>query len=204
MKIVCCIIDKIITEKKGDWRKFMTDKDSSRLKLLLSLFSVFFKIGAFTWGGGYAMLPLIKNEVVEKKKWISSDDFIDGIAVSQSLPGAIAVNTATFVGHKISGRLGSLVATAGAVLPSVITIIIVAMFFLQFKDLKVVQSFFKGANPAIAALIVSSVLDLGKSALKNRQDIIISIGLLLLLIYFNIHPILAIIISAILGIILKR
>ncbi|HRU32948.1 MAG TPA: chromate transporter, partial [bacterium] len=64
----------------------MTDKDSSRLKLLLSLFSVFFKIGAFTWGGGYAMLPLIKNEVVEKKRWISSDDFIDGIAVSQSLP----------------------------------------------------------------------------------------------------------------------
>jgi len=182
----------------------MTDKDSSRLKLLLSLFSVFFKIGAFTWGGGYAMLPLIKNEVVEKKRWISSDDFIDGIAVSQSLPGAIAVNTATFVGHKISGRLGSLVATAGAVLPSVITIIIVAMFFLQFKDLKVVQSFFRGANPAIAALILSSVLDLGKSALKNRQDIIISIGLLLLLIYFDIHPILAIIISAILGIILKR
>lgn len=182
----------------------MTDKDSSRLKLLLSLFSVFFKIGAFTWGGGYAMLPLIKNEVVEKKMWISSDDFIDGIAVSQSLPGAIAVNTATFVGHKICGKLGSLVATAGAVLPSVITIIIVAMFFLQFKDLKVVQSFFRGANPAIAALILSSVLDLGKSALKNRQDIIISIGLLLLLIYFDIHPILAIIISAILGIILKR
>ncbi|HHV80065.1 MAG TPA: chromate transporter [bacterium] len=182
----------------------MTDKDSSRLKLLLSLFSVFFKIGAFTWGGGYAMLPLIKNEVVEKKRWISSDDFIDGIAVSQSLPGAIAVNTATFVGHKICGKLGSLVATAGAVLPSVITIIIVAMFFLQFKDLKVVQSFFRGANPAIAALILSSVLDLGKSALKNRQDIIISIGLLLLLIYFDIHPILAIIISAILGIILKR
>ncbi|HON73007.1 MAG TPA: chromate transporter, partial [bacterium] len=86
----------------------------------------------------------------------------------------------------------------------VITIIIVAMFFLQFKDLKVVQSFFRGANPAIAALILSSVLDLGKSALKNRQDIIISIGLLLLLIYFDIHPILAIIISAILGIILKR
>jgi len=182
----------------------MTDKDSSRLKLLLSLFSVFFKIGAFTWGGGYAMLPLIKNEVVEKKRWISSDDFIDGIAVSQSLPGAIAVNTATFVGHKICGKLGSLVATAGAVLPSVITIIIVAMFFLQFKDLKVVQSFFRGANPAIAALILSSVLDLGKSALKNSQDIIISIGLLLLLIYFDIHPILAIIISAILGIILKR
>lgn len=182
----------------------MKDRDNSKLKLLFSLFSVFFKIGAFTWGGGYAMLPLIKNEVVEKKGWISSEDFIDGIAVSQSLPGAIAVNTATYVGHKICGRLGSIAATLGAVLPSTITIIVVAMFFLQFKDLKIVQNFFKGANPAIAALILSSVLDIGKSALKNYQDMIISIGLLILLIYFRIHPILAILISATLGLILKR
>lgn len=182
----------------------MADRDYSKLRLLLSLFSVFFKIGAFTWGGGYAMLPLIKNEVVEKKKWITSEDFIDGIAVSQSLPGPIAVNTATFVGHKISGRLGSIVAVTGAILPSLTVIVVVAMFFLQFKDLKLVQNFFKGANPAIAALIVSSVLDIGKSALKNKRDIIISVGLLLLLIYLKIHPILAILISATLGILLKR
>ncbi len=75
----------------------------SKLDLLLSIFIVFFKIGAFTWGGGYAMLPLIKNEVVEKKKWIGSEDFIDGIGVSQSIPGPIAINTATFVGYRICG-----------------------------------------------------------------------------------------------------
>lgn len=150
------------------------------------------------------MLPLIKSEVVEKKRWISSEDFIDGIAVSQSLPGAIAVNTATYIGYKICGTLGSVVATIAAILPSLITIIVVAMFFLRFKDLKVVQSFFRGANPAIVALIFSSVLDIGRSALKNYQDITISIGLLLLLIYLKIHPILAILISALLGVTLKK
>lgn len=174
------------------------------MRLLLSLFSVFFKIGAFTWGGGYAMLPLIKNEVVEKKGWITSEDFIDGIAVSQSIPGAIAINTATFVGYRICGTFGSIVAASGAVLPSLITIIVVAMFFLQFKELRVVQNFFKGANPAIAALILSSVLDIGKDALKNYRDIIISIGLLVLLIFLRIHPMFAILISAVLGIIIRR
>jgi chromate transporter len=182
----------------------MQEKGSSKMRLLLSLFSVFFKIGAFTWGGGYAMLPLIKNEVVEKKGWITSEDFIDGIAVSQSIPGAIAINTATFVGYRICGTFGSIVAASGAVLPSLITIIVVAMFFLQFKELRVVQNFFKGANPAIAALILSSVLDIGKDALKNYRDIIISIGLLVLLIFLRIHPMFAILISAVLGIIIRR
>ncbi|MCX7796864.1 MAG: chromate transporter [bacterium] len=178
------------------------DNVKSKLDLLISIFTVFFKIGAFTWGGGYAMLPLIKNEVVEKKGWISSEDFIDGIAVSQSLPGPIAINIATYVGHKLCGKLGSLMALAGAILPSFISILIIAMFFLRFRDLKLVQNFFKGANPAIVALIASAVIDIGKSALKRYRELIITMVLFLLLVYFKIHPILAILISAILGIIL--
>jgi chromate transporter len=82
----------------------------SKLDLLLSIFILFFKIGAFTWGGGYAMCPLIKNEIVEKKKWIGSEDFIDGIGISQSIPGPIAINIATFTGYRICGTLGSIVA----------------------------------------------------------------------------------------------
>ncbi len=177
------------------------DNIKSKFELALSIFTVFFKIGAFTWGGGYAMLPLIKNEVVEKRKWITSEDFIDGIAVSQSLPGPIAVNTATYVGYKLCGTFGSLMALAGAILPSFVSILIIAMFFLRFRNLKVVQDFFKGANPAIIALIVSAVIDIGKSALKRYREFVITLILLFLLIYLRVHPILAIVISAILGII---
>jgi len=177
------------------------DSIKSKFELALSIFTVFFKIGAFTWGGGYAMLPLIKNEVVEKRKWITSEDFIDGIAVSQSLPGPIAVNTATFVGHKLCGKFGAIVAVTGAILPSTISILVIAMFFSRFRELTVVQNFFKGANPAIIALIVSAVIDIGKSALKRYREFVITLILLFLLIYLRIHPILAIVISAILGIV---
>ena len=174
----------------------------SKLDLFISIFIVFFKIGAFTWGGGYAMLPLIKNEVVEKRKWITLEDFIDGIAVSQSLPGPIAVNTATFVGHRLCGTFGAIVAVIGAILPSTLSILVIAMFFSRFRELTVVQNFFRGANPAIIALIVSAVIDIGRDALKRYIEVIIAVGLLFLLLYFRLHPILAILIAAILGMIL--
>ena len=176
----------------------------SKLDLLLSIFIVFFKIGVFTCGGGYCMLPLIKNEVVEKKKWIGSEDFIDGIGVSQSIPGPIAINAATFVGYRICGTLGSIVAVIGAILPSFVAIILVAMFFLGFRELTAVQDFFKGANPAIVALIISAVIDIGRDALKRYREVIITLILLFLLLYFKIHPILAIVISVILGLFLEE
>ena len=182
----------------------MTERNpTSKIKTLLPLFTVFLKIGAFTWGGGYAMLPLIKNEVVDKKKWLTLEDFIDGIAVAQSVPGAIAINTATFIGNKIGGIPGAIVAASGAMLPSLITIMVVAMFFLQFRELTTIQTFFKGANPAIVALITSAVIDIGRAGLKKYREVIIAIGLLFLLIYFNIHPVLAIVIAAALGLFFK-
>ena len=183
----------------------MSEKPAiSKRRLLFAIFLSFLKIGAFTWGGGYAMLPLIRNEVVEKKKWLSAEDFINGIAVSQSVPGAIAINSATFVGYRVSGTAGAISAALGAVLPSFVSIIIVAIFFLQFGEIAVVQNFFKGATPAIVALLASAVLDMGREALKEYREIIIAVALLFLLLYFNLHPIFAILIAAVIGLFFRR
>lgn len=176
----------------------------SNNRILLSLFAVFLRIGAFTWGGGYAMLPLIRNEVVEKRKWITSSDFIDGIAVSQSVPGAIALNIAAFVGNRISGNLGAIVAVIGSALPSFISIVVISIFFLRFRELSMVQGFLKGATPAIVALLVGAIVDIGRDALKGYKEIIIATGLLLLLLCLHMHPVLAIVIAAILGLFVRR
>jgi len=175
----------------------------SKASTLLSLFMVFLKIGAFTWGGGYGMLPLIKTEVVDKRKWITSEAFLDGVAVAESIPGAIAVNSATFVGNKVMGTAGALVAALGAVLPSYVALILVSAFFLSFRELAPVQNFFRGAVPAVAALPVNAVIDLGKEALKRYTEVIIAAALLILLIFFHIHPILIIVIAGILGLFAK-
>lgn len=173
-------------------------------RILLSLFAVFLRIGAFTWGGGYAMLPLIRREVVEKRRWISSSDFIDGIAVSQSVPGAMALNVATYTGNRIAGIPGAIVAVIGCALPSFISIVVISVFLLRFSELSVVQGFFKGAVPAIFALLIGAIVDIGRDALTGYREIIIAIGLLLLLLFLHIHPALAILIAAIIGLLVRR
>ncbi len=183
-------------------------KESHRLNprktIIFSLFLVFLKIGAFTWGGGYVMLPLIRNEVIQKRKWLTLEEFIDGIAIAQSSPGAIAVNAATFVGNKLAGKKGAVAAVLGAVLPSYISIVVVAIFFLQFQQITVVRNFFKGAIPAVLALIVAAIIDFGRQALKKYLDVIISLCLLFLLLYFRIHPILIVVIAGMLGLFVKE
>lgn len=130
----------------------------------LELFLVFFRIGLFTLGGGYAMVPLIEREVVEKKRWIESDDFLNVLAVAQSLPGPIAVNTAVFVGYKTRKLPGSLVGLLGTVLPSFICMVVIASFFVGIRDNPTVAAVFTGIRPAVAALIAASVWSLGKKA----------------------------------------
>lgn len=174
-------------------------KEKSKASKLVALFFVFFRIGAFTWGGGYCMLPLIKCEVVDKRRWLTAETFLDGVAVAQSLPGALAVNSATFVGNRVAGTVGAIVAAFGAVLPSYIVLILVSAFFLSFRELAPVQNFFKGAVPAVAALLVSAVLDMGKEALKNYMDIIIAAALFVLLVFLHIHPIAVILLAGTLG-----
>jgi len=172
---------------------------TNKWKVLIDLFLSFLKIGAFTWGGGYAMLPLIKREIVEKRKMLTNEEFIEGLSVAQSMPGAIAINTACFVGRKVSGIAGTLVSVLGASLPSFFVIIIFISFFIQYRYLTTVQNFFRGAAPAIVALIGGAVVDIGKSALNNWGDLIIAISLFLLIFFFNIHPLWIVLIGGILG-----
>ncbi len=134
------------------------------IRFYLDLFLVFFRIGIFTLGGGYAMVPLIEREVVDKKKWLEGREFIDALAIAQSLPGPIAVNTSVFVGYKTRGVKGSVVGVLGTVLPSFICMIVIAAFFTGIKDDPTVAAVFSGIRPAVVALIAASVWSLGKKA----------------------------------------
>ena len=122
------------------------------MNIYLESFGIFFKIGAFTIGGGYAMVPLIENEIVTKRKWIAQDDFIDLLAISQSAPGILAVNISIFIGYKLRGIRGSIVTALGTILPSFIIILAIALFFHNFKDNPIVERIFKGIRPAVVAL----------------------------------------------------
>ncbi len=174
-------------------------KKSRRAGTLFSLFFIFLKIGAFTWGGGYCMLPLIQCEVVEKKEWLSREEFIGGIALSTSVPGAIAVNIASFVGSQVAGTIGSLVATLGAVIPSYVAIVAASIFLSRLRDIRFVQDFFRGVTPAIVALLASALVDFGKDVLKSYLDIIVTAGLIGLIILLHVHPVLLILVAAVVG-----
>lgn len=132
----------------------------------LSLFLTFFKIGAFTFGGGWAMISIIEREIVDKHHWIEKEEFLDLLAVAQSLPGILAVNIATAVGDRIKGNLGSVVAAAGTILPSFIIILVIAIFLTPdiIKNNRVVSAIFMGIRPAVVALIIAPVLTSAKAA----------------------------------------
>ena len=130
------------------------------MKELFDLFWTFCKIGALTFGGGYAMLPLIQREIVENKKWSTEKEILDYYAVGQCTPGVIAVNTATFIGFKLKGIVGGIVATLGVIFPSLIIILIIASFLQSFADLSIVQSAFAGIRVAVVALIITTVIKL--------------------------------------------
>ncbi|QCX33390.1 chromate transporter [Caloramator sp. E03] len=172
--------------------------------MLLDLFYVFAKIGAFTLGGGYAMVPLIQSEVVDKKRWIEKDEFIDILAVSQSTPGALAINMATFIGYRKKGVLGSVFATLGCVAPSFFSILIIAIFFTRFMGLKIVERAFCGIRPAVAALISFSVYKIGKSSNIKSYWYVITLAAFVLTFFIKIDPILIILFSAVTGIIVSR
>ncbi|KAB3534781.1 chromate transporter [Alkaliphilus pronyensis] len=167
----------------------------------LKLFWIFFRVGAFTFGGGYAMVPIIQKEIVEKKGLISETEFLDIIAVAQSLPGAIAVNTSVFVGYKTVGVLGSVFALLGTVLPSLFIIIVLAIFYNYIKDINSIQLFFKGVRPAIVALIFMSAVKLAKAIDKTKFNYFIITAAFLAIAVLDIHPILVVIACACTGLI---
>lgn len=138
------------------------------MNIYLDLFLTFAKVGVCTFGGGYAMLPILQREVVEKKKWATEEELTDYFAIGQCTPGIIAVNTATFIGHKYKGILGGILATLGVVFPSLIIITIIAAFLQNFASYPVVAHALAGINAAVVALIAVSVFKLGKSTLKGK------------------------------------
>ena len=144
------------------------------------LFLTFAKVGVCTFGGGYAMLPILQREVVEKKGWATDGELTDYFAVGQCTPGIIAVNTATFIGYKYKGIPGGVLATLGLVFPSLVIITAIAAFLSSFADIPVVQHALAGINAAVVALIASSVQKLGKSTLKNGAAIAIFLCVLIL------------------------
>lgn len=169
------------------------------MKKLIELFISIFKIGAFTFGGGYAMIPLIEEEIVNNKRWLSKEEFVDILIVAQSLPGALAVNTSIFLGYKISGILGALTALMAVILPSFFIILIIAIFFMKFRDNYYVNAAFKGITAAVPMLVLVGAISLSKGLSKNIRTILTITIALIALIFLNIHPVLVVVISGIYG-----
>ena len=174
------------------------------MKKSLELFLSIFKIGTFTFGGGYAMIPLIEEEVVVNKGWISKEEFLDILVVSQSLPGALAVNTSVFLGYKIGGFIGAMVALLDVILPSFLIILIIAVFFMKFRDNYYVNAAFKGITAAVPMLVLIGAISLSKGLEKNIRTLITIIVGIIALAFFNIHPVLVIIISGLYGVIFLK
>ena len=141
----------------------------SKAKKILKLFIAFLKIGGFTFGGGYAMIPLIQKETVEKQGWITDDDILEILAIAESTPGPIAINSATFIGYKVAGVLGSAAATFGVILPSFVVISIIARVLTEFQHIKAVQYAFWGIRAGVIGLIIKSVYTMFKKCKKNKQ-----------------------------------
>ena len=158
------------------------------MKIVWQLFSTFFKIGAFTLGGGYAMLSMVEKAVVDKKKWIPADEFWDLIAIVQSLPGVFAVNTALYVGHKIAGKKGAAAAMLGAIIPSIVIILLLATIFREYRNLPAVERVFKGIRPCVVALILAPSLRMIKSAKINWKTVIIPIATVALIWWCKVSP----------------
>ena len=173
--------------------------DAKVLKKSWKLFTVFFRIGMFTFGGGYAMIPYIEREIVENNKWVKSEDIIDIFAIVQSLPGVIAVNSSTFVGYRVAGVFGALAATLGVVLPSYLIIAIIALFLYNFKDYPYVTEAFHGIQAGVTALMCHVVYKLSKSSIKNKYGWILALAAFLALSVFNAPAIMVLLAAGILG-----
>ncbi len=169
------------------------------MKFYLEIFFIFFKIGMFTIGGGYAMVPLIKKVVVDEKNWISQEEFLDGLAISQSAPGVLAVNISVYVGNKLGKTKGIIFASLGAILPSFLIILFIAIFFMGIQDSKYFIAGFKGIKPVVISLIFYPALSMAKNAGVTYKNCWIPIGVAGLIAFVGVSPIFFIILSMIVG-----
>ncbi|MBQ5320515.1 MAG: chromate transporter [Oscillospiraceae bacterium] len=163
-------------------------------KKAFTLFLTFLKIGAFTFGGGYAMIPLIQKEVVEKKKWITDEDILEIVAIAESTPGPIAINSATFVGFRVAGFWGAFFATLGVVLPSFVIILIISYILNEFQSIEAVKYAFNGIRAGVLALILKALYTMYKKCPKGLASYIVMAGAFIATAFLNV-PILAVIIA---------
>ena len=167
------------------------------MQQLLEIFWSFLKIGAFTFGGGYAMIPLIQHEVIHKRRWIEERDFLDLLTLAQTAPGPIALNTAVFVGYKRRGYMGALSAILGVIVPSFLVILVVAIFFASIRDNAYVDAAFKGMRPAVVALIVAPIVGLTKG--MRWWLVAVALAVALVVWHFGISPVWFLIAGAVVG-----
>ena len=165
-------------------------------KFYSTSFKTFFKIGVFTLGGGYAMIPIIESEVVERKKWLTKEDFVDTVAIAQTCPGVFAINLSVFIGYKMRRLRGAIFTALGTALPSFLIILIIAMFFHQFEDNKVVAAIFRGIRPAVVALIAVPTFKMAKTAKIGWSNCWIPVACALAIWAMKVSPILIIILAA--------
>lgn len=175
---------------------------ASFLSSLISLFWSFFKIGAFSFGGGYAMIPLIEREIIERHGWLTMAQFIDIIAISQATPGPVAVNSATFVGYRVAGVTGGVVATLGVVTPSVLVILLLAWLFFRYRSLAVVQDLLAGIRPILVALIIVSAISVFRESVTGATTLAIALGALAVLTWTKIDPVLVLLGGALAGLVI--
>lgn len=173
------------------------------MKELISLFLTFARIGAFTFGGGYAMLPMLQREVVQSRKWATEDEVLDYFAIGQCTPGVIFVNTATFIGYKQKGIPGAIFATAGGVFPSLVIIMIIAAVLTNFAHLPVVQNAFGGIRVVVGVLIINAVSGMWKKSVVDKLGIILAIISFVVATFVDISPVWLVLLGAIIGIVVK-
>ena len=174
------------------------------MKELWKLFYTFAVIGVTTFGGGYAMLPALQREVVEKRGWATEEEVMDWYAIGQCTPGVIAVNTATFVGQKQKGVLGGIAATLGVVFPSLVIITIIAAFIRNFADLPAVQNAFAGIRACVCVLILNAVVKLWKKSVVDWKAFLIFAVVFLGSVFFDLSPVLYVLAAALAGVVIKR
>ena len=173
------------------------------MKELIELFVVFAKMGCLTFGGGYAMLPLLQQEIVEKRHWATDEEIADYYAIGQCTPGVIAVNTSTFIGHKRKGVLGGIISTLGFVFPSFIIITIIAAFINNFSELTIVKNAFAGIKVCVCVLILNAVLKLLKTSVKDKVTAVIFVIVFALMLILDVSPVIFILISSLAGILIQ-
>ena len=174
------------------------------MKQLWDLFLAFARVGVMTFGGGYAMIPILEREIVDRHGWASEEELMDYYAVGQCTPGVIAVNTATFIGCKVAGTIGGIVATLGVVFPSVVIITVIAGILTSFAEVPAVKSAFAGIRVCVCVLIFNAVLKLWKKAVVDKATLALFLGVFLLSAFFDISPIVFVVFCAAAGIVLTR